>query len=1647
MFTTLTNWLRPSRRPARRRTDHFSTTLEQLERRDVPSSTPQQLRFGDLVQDWSNTGQITTNNAWGGVPSIEGFSGAGLASPGTNPQSITGTGGSLIVTANQSSPNTLTPGGIAEFDGLTDPTIALAGDSTNQAPYLLLYLDTTGTQNVFVSYDVRDIDGSTRVASSQVALQYRVGNTGPFIDVPAGFVGNATTGPNSATRVTHVPPGGGFLTLPAAVNDQPLVQLRIITANPTTAAEWIGIDNIIVHGNRPPTITPDSGALDYTENDALTLVSPFAQVNDPDGGDFAGGVLTADFPNGGSADDVLQIRFEGAGAGQISTSGSNVLYGATVIGTFAGGVGNTPLVVTLNQNANLTTVQALVRNIGYRNTSDDPIVGVPASPPVSPRDVRFVLSDGDGATSAAVTRTVNVIAVNDLPVVTISGPVTVLEQAPPRVIDQLATVTDPDSHDYDTGTLTVGFASGSPGDVIAIQNQGNGAGDVGFNALTGEVSFGGIVIGTVDAAMNGLAGQPLVVTFNAASAPTPASIQAVVRAVTFENTSDNPPLGVRQLRFLLNDGDGGLGTQVQVSVTITPVNDLPQIAPSLGGITYTENSAATVIDGGADLTDPDSQDFNQGSLTVDYTAGASAEDRLVVRNQGTAPGEIGTTGIGGATVTYGGTPIGSITSSGVGTTKLQVTFNASASQAAVQALIRNIAYANVSDNPSTVQRVVRFVVSDGDGGTGPAVSYTVTVVPVNDGPTIDAVDGTTVSYEAGFPATVVGGAATVTDPDSANLGGGNLRVALATGGLAADILAIRNQGTGAGLIGVSGTTVTFGGTAIGTFTGGTGGTDLVVTFNASATPAAAQALVRAVTFATPNGAGVAGDRSVTFQLTDNTATPGNIATVTVSVTSNAQPQDDFYSTNEDVTLTVAAPGVLANDPNAGPLVVDQPQNVTTANGTLTLLADGSFTYVPNPEFNGQDTFTYTWRNTTTTVTGTAVVTIIVLPVNDAPVVTLLPVPAVNEDSGPVAISGFYTANPGGGAGEQTQQLTLTVTNNRPELFGVQPAVDASGRLTYTPAPNANSAAPGVATVTVTVQDDGGVGSPADQDTTVRTFDIVVNPVNDIPSFQLSGAPPVVNEDAGPQSVPGFAINYSPGPATAADEQGQVATYILIPVSTTGGLTFSAGPAISAAGELTYTAAPNSFGSATFIVQVNDGGGTANGGQDTSAPRNMTILVNPVNDPPTATPDAVTLNWNSPPTVIDVLRNDSGAPDVGETVAVTTATQPANGTVAVVNGQVTYQPATAFVGTDTFTYTIGDGTGLTATATVTVNVVRPRTDPVDIVALGAGPGGGSLVRVFNATTGAFVAAFTAFDPSFPGGVSVATGDVNGDGVTDVVVGAGVTGGPRIMVIDGTKFGLLQSHRQIADPAALIANFFAYDPNFLGGVNVAVGDVNGDGKADIIAGTGPGGGPNVKVISGARITEVGPDGLPADGAVLASFFAYSPEFRGGVTVGAGDVNGDGFADVLTAVGPGGGAHVRAFSGERLFQVGPLGAGVQLASFFAYSPTFMGGVNVTGGDLDGDGRAEIITGAGTGGGSHVKVFDARTQATTASFLAFGSTFTGGVDVAYRTRQGQAPLLLVSAGIGGLPRVVGYAAPNLTAALSFSAFDDTFLGGVDVG
>jgi hypothetical protein len=189
-------------------------------------------------------------------------------------------------------------------------------------------------------------------------------------------------------------------------------------------------------------------------------------------------------------------------------------------------------------------------------------------------------------------------------------------------------------------------------------------------------------------------------------------------------------------------------------------------------------------------------------------------------------------------------------------------------------------------------------------------------------------------------------------------------------------------------------------------------------------------------------------------------------------------------------------------------------------------------------------------------------------------------------------------------------------------------------------------------------------------------------------------------------------------------------------------------------------------------------------------------------------------------------------------------------------------------------------------------------------------------------GSMHARFAPYTDAFRLGINIAVKDLEGDGSVEIVTGTENGGGAQIRIFN-------------TDGALINPGFFAYDPAFRGGVNVAVGDLDGNGTNEIVAGAGVGGGPHVRVFN-------------KDGKLInPGFFAYDPAFRGGVNVAVGDVDADEIDEIVTGPGLGGGPHVRVFDRD----------GHLRSQFFAFGESGTDGVEVAASDVDADGRAEVI------------------------------------------------------------------------------------------
>ncbi|MBY0514680.1 MAG: Ig-like domain repeat protein, partial [Gemmataceae bacterium] len=247
------------------------------------------------------------------------------------------------------------------------------------------------------------------------------------------------------------------------------------------------------------------------------------------------------------------------------------------------------------------------------------------------------------------------------------------------------------------------------------------------------------------------------------------------------------------------------------------------------------------------------------------------------------------------------------------------------------------------------------------------------------------------------------------------------------------------------------------------------------------------------------------------------------------------------------------------------------------------------------------------------------------------------------------------------------------------------------------------------------------------------------------------------------------------------------------------------------------------------------------------------------------------------------------------------------------------------------------------------------DGINDYLVGSARNAPSLVAVLDGTSKQQRLTFSPFGADFTGGVFVAAGDIDRDGRADVVASADTGGGPRVRVFLSRGAGLVP-----------VADFFAIDdPNFRGGSRVAVGDVNGDGFADLVATAGPGGGARVAGFDGKSLAQ----GQTVK--MFNDFFAIDdPNFRGGAFVALGDFNGDRNADFVFGAENGGAPIVTVFDSVKL--LGGEAKTAQLASFFAGPSTDRGGIRVAARDLNFDGKADIITGAGVGSGSAVNAYD---------------------------------------------------------------------------
>jgi plastocyanin len=927
-------------------------------------------------------------------------------------------------------------------------------------------------------------------------------------------------------------PADGTITLDVtAVNDAP------VFSNLTSSATF-------VEGGTPVQIAPGVSIADI-ELDA----------RNGGAGNYAGASLTIMRDGGLNALDRLSV----ATGGSLTVAGSpagggTISAGGNIIATIAD-TGNGQLQLTFENNGTIPTtalVNETLRAVHYANASDDPPATI---------SLRWTFSDGNDDASQGTGGVETVTGTTDIAITPVNDPPTLT-----------ATPNDPE---FIEGGVVANLFSGSivstieAGQTITslrltVSNLVDGADE---KIIINGTAFS-LTDGTTGTEIGGditisVAGNTATVDITNISEGTPGA-QSLIDGLAYRNDSNNPGTADPRVVTLTqitdsggtaNGGEDTASLAIASSVSITAVNDPPIITGVAGqssGVVAGTGPAAIGLFADATVSDVDTTVFDGGFVQI-------------TQNTGTANGNFGLDGTSatsggngqfaqGEAVAVGGTVIGTVAAGQAGQDGdvLRIDLNADATPARVEALLRALTY----EAPSGLgERGFTLAVDDGGADGGPngdqstaTASFTIEATP---NPPVIAGFAGAIDYteDTGLVRLNTGLDAVVTDADSANFDGGELRLSITANNVTAeDRLAIIEE---TGVITLDGANVLVAGTVIGTFTGGTSGNDLVVSFNNEATPTAVTTLVRALGYENlDTGAPTETTRTITLTIRDAAAGPGAATSEAASIAVT------IIGVNDAPELGSIAPGPQATDdkstitPFSGATVVDVdgptvPLTVTVslddaAKGSLTNLGgfvdqgDGSYVFNGN-QADAQAAlrglvFTPTENRVAPGATETTTLTVLVndgeasdqaqtqivtTSVNDAATLTgIAATLAQNDNVTSTPFSGAVIANP-----DVDQPLTLRVTIDEPARGSFTAAsltasgfTDMGGGVYERTAPDAATAQAALRTlvfvpvenrltpgdtedVVITARVDDGIAAATEQSTTVT-----VTSVNDPPAI-------------------------------------------------------------------------------------------------------------------------------------------------------------------------------------------------------------------------------------------------------------------------------------------------------------------------------------------------------------------------------------------------------------------------------------------------------------------------------------------------------------------------------------------------------------------
>ena len=748
--------------------------------------------------------------------------------------------------------------------------------------------DDPATNSRTVSFALNDGDGAAPVADSAVVLVRREEDPPLLIlsgDPPAiledagpqavsGFVANVSPADSTFEVIGNTNPAlftslpavdaDGVLTYEPAADAFGVAEITVQAVSGEVASEPVVFTIDVRAVNDRPVITINNSAT-YVENeDPILLVNDF-EFNDPDSPWFTEFMVDL---LGATSSDVFSIRNEGTSSGEIGFDGSQITFGGTVISSSVNistvFTGRLRLDAHLNENATLEAIRALMRNITFSNSSDNP--------PTGSRTVAFNVRDDRGEwNEEAGIVPLTITPVDDPFSLTIRDSATFTEDTTPLTLDGAATVDDPDGSEFEGGTLRVEILEGvADDDRLTIAHQGNGTGEIGVAGNI--VSYGGVEIATFS---GGIGTSPLVVEFT--SSANAIAVRQLLRRLRFENVNNAPPTAARPVQFSLQDSTGHLEQQT-LNVSIVPANDPPEIQLA-DHQTFTEGGTRVYVAPQAIVTDPDSTSFDGGSVTLYFN---SHDYRLGLNSQIAGPGKITITG---NNVAYGGVEVGVLAADN-GFDHFRVNLNANATIEAIQAIVRNAFIWTGSDAIRSVEDGITVIVDDGGSGRPEgSASAPFTFIGINDPPTL-SIKGEFTFTEGGPPSNLKSSLG-LTDPDFVTFDGSRFTLSISANAESTDRLLLPTTSGDTGLH-VHGHDIVWANSSsqpfrlVGTWSGGENGEPLVINIlDSSSIPIVF--FLNLARFESTSDAPSPLDRTIQFVFTDSEGADSNPATSIVHV--------------------------------------------------------------------------------------------------------------------------------------------------------------------------------------------------------------------------------------------------------------------------------------------------------------------------------------------------------------------------------------------------------------------------------------------------------------------------------------------------------------------------------------------------------------------------------------------------------------------------------------------------------------------------------------------------------------------------------------------------------------------------------------------